>query len=257
MGDIVMSGEMTHLAAERVWKETSRALMERSPQVFFQVLHECGALAELFPEVANLDGIPQSPDHQPALDVLSHQWRCLAQAARLKLPLTSRYALLCHDFGKAETPPDGWPEHRGHERRGMHVAKTMSQRLRVPKEMTDAAMTMARWQSRVQRVLKLRPPEVWELLHNLDVLRRPRRLKFLVDACEADARVCSADYKTPYVQGAFLLGLSEAVRDVDVAGLREAGLTGPALGRALDDKRIKRIKEYKKEFLEKWQPPSL
>ena len=29
------------------------------------------------------------------------------------------------------------------------------------------------------------------------------------------------------------------------------------LGRALDDKRIKRIKEYKKEFLEKWQPPSL
>ena len=27
MGDIVMSGEMTHLAAERVWKETSRALM--------------------------------------------------------------------------------------------------------------------------------------------------------------------------------------------------------------------------------------
>ncbi|HAI22976.1 MAG TPA: multifunctional CCA tRNA nucleotidyl transferase/2'3'-cyclic phosphodiesterase/2'nucleotidase/phosphatase, partial [Alcanivorax sp.] len=52
------------------------------------------------------------------------------------------------------TPPDGWPEHRGHERRGMHVAKTMSQRLRVPKEMTDAAMTMARWQSRVQRVLK-------------------------------------------------------------------------------------------------------
>jgi len=118
-------------------------------------------------------------------------------------------------------------------------------------------MTMARWQSRVQRVLKLRPPEVWELLHNLDVLRLPRRLKFLVDACEADARVCSADYKTPYIQGAFLLGLSEAVRDVDVAGLREAGLTGPALGRALDDKRIKRIKEYKKEFLEKWQPPSL
>ena len=257
MGDIVMSGEMTHLAAERVWKETSRAMMERSPQVFFQVLHECGALAELFPEMANLAGNPQSPDHQPTLDVLSHQWRCLAQAARLKLPLTSRYALLCHDFGKAETPPDGWPEHRGHERRGMHVAKTMSQRLRVPKEMTDAAMTMARWQSRVQRVLKLRPPEVWELLHNLDVLRRPRRLKFLVDACEADARVCSADYKTPYIQGAFLLGLSEAVRDVDVAGLREAGLTGPALGRALDDKRIKRIKEYKKEFLEKWQPPSL
>lgn len=254
MTRITISGELTHLPAERVWKETNRALMERSPQAYFQTLHDCGALAELFPELAHLDGVPQCPDHHPTVDVLTHQYRCLAQAARQQLPLTSRYALLCHDLGKAETPPDGWPEHKGHERRGEQLAREMSQRLRVSRELNDAAVTMTRWQRRAQRALKLRPADVWEMLHSLDVVRRPRRLKFFLAACEADARTCAADPKAPFPQGEYLAGVAEAVRQVDVTGLREAGLAGQALGLALDEKRLKVIKEYKKEFLERWQP---
>ncbi|MFP1681250.1 multifunctional CCA addition/repair protein [Alloalcanivorax sp. C16-1] len=254
MTRITISGELAHLPAERVWKETNRALMERSPQAYFQTLHDCGALAELFPELAHLDGVPQCPDHHPTVDVLTHQYRCLAQAARQQLPLTSRYALLCHDLGKAETPPDGWPEHKGHERRGENLAREMSQRLRVSKELADAAVTMTRWQRRAQRALKLRPADVWEMLRSLDVVRRPRRLKFFLAACEADARTCAADPKAPFPQGEYLAGVAEAVRKVDVAGLREAGLAGQALGHALDEKRLKIIKEYKKEFLERWQP---
>lgn len=253
MTRITLSGELFRLPAERVWKETSRALMERSPQMFFKTLHDCGALADLFPELADLDGIPQAPEHHPTVDVLTHQWRCLAQAGRQNLRLTPRYALLCHDIGKSMTPPDGWPAHRGYELRGENLSRKMSERLKVPKEMADAAATMARWQNQAHRALKLRPPVVLQLLRTLDVLRRPRRLKFLLDACEADARTCAADPKAPFPQGPFLMGAAEIIRTVDVAGLREAGLSGPALGRALDDKRIRALKEYKKEFLEQWQ----
>ncbi|SOC12099.1 tRNA nucleotidyltransferase (CCA-adding enzyme) [Alloalcanivorax xenomutans] len=255
MTDIVLAGELQHLSPERVWKETSRALMERSPQTFFRILHECGALAELFPELANLDGIPQSPDHHPTVDVLTHQWRCLAQAARQNLSLTGRYALLCHDLGKASTPPDRWPRHQNYERQSETLALEMSKRLRVPREMADAAAVMARWQNRGRRVLKLRPPRVWEVLHALDVIRRPRRLRFFVDACEADYRTCQADPKAPFPQGEFLLGVAEVVRTVDVAGLRQAGLSGPALGRALESKRIRAIRLYRQEFVEKWPLP--
>ncbi|MBU58118.1 MAG: multifunctional CCA addition/repair protein [Alcanivorax sp.] len=253
MTQIALSGELEHLPAERVWKETSRALMERSPQAFFQTLHDCGALAELFPELANLDGVPQCPDHHPTVDVLTHQYRCLAQAARQKLPLTPRFALLCHDLGKAETPPDGWPEHRGHERRSENLAREFAERLKVPKDLAEAGVTMARWQRRGQRALTLRALEVWELLRSLDVIRRPRRLKFFISACEACARACAADPKAPFPQGEFLHGAAEAVRQVDVAGLRNAGLAGPALGHALDEKRIKTIREYKREFIEQWR----
>ena len=49
MSTISASGELQHLVAERVWKETDRALCERSPDIYIQVLRDCGALAVLFP----------------------------------------------------------------------------------------------------------------------------------------------------------------------------------------------------------------
>ena len=50
------------MVAERLWKETERALCERSPDIYIQVLRDCGALAELFPEVEKLFGVPQRAD---------------------------------------------------------------------------------------------------------------------------------------------------------------------------------------------------
>ena len=49
MQDIVRSGELRALVAERVWVETERALGERTPAVYFEVLRQCGALAVLLP----------------------------------------------------------------------------------------------------------------------------------------------------------------------------------------------------------------
>src|SRR3546814_14300080 len=48
------SGELQALTAERSWKEISRALMEKQPQVFIQVLRDCTALKVLMPEVDEL-----------------------------------------------------------------------------------------------------------------------------------------------------------------------------------------------------------
>ncbi|PHQ81415.1 MAG: multifunctional CCA tRNA nucleotidyl transferase/2'3'-cyclic phosphodiesterase/2'nucleotidase/phosphatase [Coxiella sp. (in: Bacteria)] len=53
MCDMVTSGEVDALVAERVWKELRRALSERSPQRFFNVLKNCGALKVLFPPLAS------------------------------------------------------------------------------------------------------------------------------------------------------------------------------------------------------------
>ncbi len=43
------SGELTFLAAERLWVETEKALKTANPSVFFQVLEDCGAIAALCP----------------------------------------------------------------------------------------------------------------------------------------------------------------------------------------------------------------
>ena len=52
---MVAAGELGFLVAERVWQETARALAEPKPHRYFRLLHECGALAVVFPELAALD----------------------------------------------------------------------------------------------------------------------------------------------------------------------------------------------------------
>ncbi len=51
MKQMAASAEAAHLRAERVWKEMRRAMQESQPWRFFEVLHRCGALARLMPEV--------------------------------------------------------------------------------------------------------------------------------------------------------------------------------------------------------------
>lgn len=52
MRQVSHSGELEHLAAERVWVETEKALGEPSPDVYFTTLDDCDALNVWWPELA-------------------------------------------------------------------------------------------------------------------------------------------------------------------------------------------------------------
>ena len=58
MKKMAASEDLSHLQAERIWKELCRSLTEPQPWRFFEVLHRCGALARLLPEVALSMGEP-------------------------------------------------------------------------------------------------------------------------------------------------------------------------------------------------------
>ena len=47
---MVRDGELNHLTVERVWQETSKALMEDHPEQFVHIIHMIGADRILFPE---------------------------------------------------------------------------------------------------------------------------------------------------------------------------------------------------------------
>ena len=51
MREMVTAGEVNHLVPERVWAELYKALVTDRPEIFFCVLHNCDALAVLFPEI--------------------------------------------------------------------------------------------------------------------------------------------------------------------------------------------------------------
>ncbi|MEX2332609.1 MAG: multifunctional CCA addition/repair protein, partial [Pseudohongiella sp.] len=81
------SGELNDLVAERVWREFDKALQEDQAQVFIEILHSCGALATLLPEVDRLFGVPQPERWHPEIDTGIHTLMTLQQACRLSSDL--------------------------------------------------------------------------------------------------------------------------------------------------------------------------
>ena len=187
MRTLVASGELDTLAAERVWQEIARGLMEAHPSRMIAVLRECGALAALLPEVDALFGVAQPPAHHPEIDTGVHVCQALDWAAAHAALLPSRYAVLVHDLGKATSRAEDLPRHIAHEQRSVRIARRVSERLRVPQDCRDIAELTARLHGTIHRAAELRPATTLDLLGSIDALRRPERLDLVLAACAADA----------------------------------------------------------------------
>ncbi|MBA1231107.1 multifunctional CCA addition/repair protein [Pseudomonas viridiflava] len=248
MRQLSESGELQALTPERSWKEISRALMEKQPQVFIQVLHECGALKELLPEVEALFGVPQPPAHHPEIDTGVHVLSVLEQAAIHEHPLSVRWACLLHDLGKGLTPQADWPRHIAHEHKGLRLIKAVNERFRVPRDCQELALLVCQYHTHGHRALGLKPSTVLELLQSFDVYRRPQRFEEFIAACEMDARGRHGFEQRSYPQAEYLRGAAQAARSVSVQPLLEKGLQGKDLGEALKNARLDALKAYRLEY---------
>jgi tRNA nucleotidyltransferase (CCA-adding enzyme) len=187
MRKLVASGELAELAAERVWQELSRGLMERHPSRMLAVLHDCGALAQLLPELdARLGALRRASSKRKA-DLGVHVAVALDHAAARGFALPVRYAVLVLDPGTVPSPLAAPTRTAMHVVDGVRIAEQVSRRLRAPAECRDAARLAARWRTRVETAHELPPAKLLDLVTAADALRRPERLETLLQACECMA----------------------------------------------------------------------
>ncbi len=239
---IVMAGEVDALVPERVWGEIERALNEPHPSIFFTTLHECGALARILPEVDALFGVPQPEKHHPEIDTGIHTMMVLDCAAKLSADPEVRFAALCHDLGKGNTPREKWPSHHGHEMRGVALLLKLCQRMRVPKHFRELALLVARYHTHCHRAAELRPETLLKTVESLDAFRRPERFAQFLLACEADSRGRSGYEASDYPQASRFQLAYQAASAVDVRQLVEQGHHGKALAGEIHAARIHAIK---------------
>lgn len=188
MQQMVDAGEVDALVAERVWQELAKGLMEKKPARMFEVLRSCGALKRIIPELDNLWGVPQPPQHHPEVDTGVHVMMVLDYAAQQAFSLPVRFAALMHDLGKGTTPKEMLPRHIGHEERGVHLVKEVCKRLRVPNDCKELAVIVAKFHGKLYQSLDMRPSTLLEFLIQLDAIRQPERFNGFLQACEADSR---------------------------------------------------------------------
>jgi tRNA nucleotidyltransferase (CCA-adding enzyme) len=239
------AGEVDALVPERVWQESARALKEAHPEVFFETLRACGALAVIFPEIDALFGVPQPPRWHPEIDTGLHTMLALHYAASVGASLVVRFAVLTHDLGKARTPRARWPTHHGHEELSVPLIEALCERLKVPNAHRELAILTARHHTLVHRALELKPTTLLTLLENCDALRRPERFAELLLACEADARGRTGLESQPYPQRAYLEAVRSVAADVVLSEAERAGLAGAAIGEELRRRRLAAITAFK------------
>lgn len=238
MREMAVSGELAHLTAERVWKETEKALLTRNPQVYFQVLRDCGALQVLFPEIDNLYGIPAPIKWHPEIDTGIHALMTLAMSAALSDQLDVRFATLFHDVGKALTPPEKWPSHHGHGLAGVPIVEALCQRLRVPNQVRDLALVVTEFHDVVHTIERQPADALIALFDRIDAWRKPDRVEKMALTSEADARGRAGLESMAYPQGDYLrqaFALSQAVPTKDVVA---AGFKGAEVREELTRRRV-------------------
>ena len=241
MRQIAASGELAHLVAERTWSELVGGLAASRPSVFLQVLRDCAALAWILPEVDCLFGVPQDERYHPEIDTGVHVQMALDYAASQAWASEVRFALLLHDLGKGKTAKDDLPSHLDHDKTGVPLVQAVCERLRVPVAFRDLALDVCALHLRCHRALELRPASLLSMLEEADLLRRPERLEFFLQACEADYRGRKDRSERPYPQAARVRAAQLAALSVKVVTLDVTGLGGEEIGKKLRAARIEAI----------------
>lgn len=193
MESMVNKGEVNALVSERVWQEFSRALAEKQPIRFFEVLHDCGALAVLF----------------PMLPLNSRGILAFNRAIILSKLSPVRFAALTHAIDR-------------------NTLNELIQRYRIPKEFSELADLSCQYTQMYDDILNADANTLLQFIKKTDALRRPNRFKNFLETCHACRDDDSNERRDSRINKAI-----EAIEKIDLTPLQNEGLKGKAFADAL------------------------
>lgn len=221
MRHMVDEGEVDYLVPERVWAELVKALGADRPAQFFKVLHGCGALAKLFPELEALYGSAAAAHGDDG--AAQRVFDALNQAAEPVSGAELRFALLARELARTQGSTAT-----------QAAMEAICARYKAPNEYRELALLVARTGDAMDDALRAGASAVAQLLDASDALRRPQRF-------QQAALVCQASHGTPYPQRDYLLACQQAAAGVSADALLQQGLKGPAIGARLKELRSEAI----------------
>ncbi|MXP51312.1 multifunctional CCA addition/repair protein [Pantoea sp. SoEX] len=241
MYQMVKSGELSNLTTERIWRETSKALISINPQVYFYILKECGALDILVPELNDLFGIPSLLKWHEKIDTGIHSLMSLAISTALSDSIDVRFATLFHDIGKSLTPVDQLPKHQNHSQLGLPLVKSLCKRWSVPNSVRDLAIIVIQLQDQINNIETKTAEYIVDIFNRIDAWRKPFRVEQIAIVSESNARGHTRKSHS-YNQSNYLRLAFKLAQTVSTKNIIQQGFTGIKIFEELTKQRIEAIK---------------
>ena len=237
MTDITNSGELEYLSPERVWLETEKALKERSPSTYIEILYKCKALTKIFPEISRVFDLASEKDK---IDGKFLTLSILNYAAKLDKDACTRFAVL---FSNINLGSQSIPSNMKSIDEDIEVIKNLFDRLKVPNRYRNFAINFVRYKDLYHCLENLEPQIILDMLKSIGAFKKAENLEKFIYCCEAEAQIIQknkGDNKV-YGRGAWLKQVLSQIMLINNRELISEGYSGVKLGKEIDRRRKKII----------------
>lgn len=225
MRQLVASGELAHLSAERIWQESSRATLQLSPHVYWQQLFEIGAFTEHF-----------APLHQAwgNVEIKETIQTALYFAGQMQLNLSQRWALLMASLNPSlfDSKADiSTVVSKSNQSTNAKSINDIGNTAKVPKAQNQFATLFVQQAEKLSTINTLSAAEKIDLIQACSAHKESNKLSQLL--------VCSHVLQLAMQHRQMMLALSSfhAIGMNDIT----TDLKGPAIGEALRKSRIEHL----------------
>lgn len=225
MRELVRSGELSHLSSERIWQESSRALMQVSPQVYWQQLFEIGALTEYF---APLQQVWNDKQYGQIREIVQ---TALYFAGQMQLNLSQRWALLMASLNTDLFTLNSTENPSVNIEAAAKAINEIGNSAKVPKAQTQFATLFVQQAQKLSIIDQLRAAEKIHLIQACSAHKAPDKLSQLL--------VTSHVLKLAIQHRQMMLALN-SFHAIGIDNIDQS-LKGPAIGEALRQRRIEHL----------------
>lgn len=250
MKTIANSGELSTLAAERVWCEFEKGLSTASPDTFISSLYRCNALTSLLPQ---LDANFRKTDNyiNAEAQVGKRIQSALTAAAQQEDSLDVRWAIVCHALSPSR--PSNLPTRAVQpisesQKQSNHAAEVASKQCGASKTATHLAVLAEAYTPAVLQANKLNPSNLVQLLDYCDAWRRPAYIESLlkVASCLAATSENESSRETVSKANKLLQEICVQGSNINANQFVKAGLKDKEIGDAINNARKMIAAEMKK-----------
>jgi len=228
MQSMAQSGELSTLSAERVWQETKRSLLEKTPHVFFTVLNQAHGLNDWFTELErNVDTALETLKTAVALEKAENESVVKYTGSETPLPESSdsETARLITRFTALLT-------HLSEEE-----AKQLCSRLKVQNQVSEIVSLACKFKGFLLNAQNS-PADLLALFNSCDAWRREERFTLLLSAFAPYAHNKGVDWQH---QQKRIENALAAANQVNVQDIIATGVKGPEIKDALNRAKLSAI----------------